>query len=159
MRASLVAVLAAGVLWAGSAAFAQDVQSVSDQAHRLPQPLVIDGRLDEAVYRTIEHAPAFLQQEPRAGEPATEQTDMWVFFDDRNVYVSAWMHDSDPDHLVANDMRRDGNNLYQNDNFAVVLDTFHDRRTAFYFMTNPLGALRDAMVLDENNTHYDWNTV
>ena len=89
-------------------------------ATRLTQPLVIDGRLDEAVYRTIEPAPKFLQQEPKVGEPATEQTEMWVFFDDRNVYVSAWMHDSEPDRLVANEMRRDGGNMYQNDNFSVV---------------------------------------
>jgi hypothetical protein len=138
---------------------AEDPEPVTVVATRLTQPLVIDGRLDEAVYRTIEPAPKFLQQEPKVGEPATEQTEMWVFFDDRNVYVSAWMHDSEPDRLVANEMRRDGGNMYQNDNFSVVLDTFHDHRTAFYFMTNPLGALRDGMVLDENNTNYDWATV
>ena len=138
---------------------AEDPEPVIVRASRLTQPLVVDGRLDDAVYHTIEPAPKFLQQEPRVGEPATEPTDMWVFFDDRNVYVSAWMHDSQPDNLVANDMRRDGNNLYQNDNFSVVFDTFHDHRTAFYFMTNPLGALRDGLVLDENNTNYDWSTV
>ena len=138
---------------------AEDPEPVTVRASRLTQPLVVDGRLDDAVYHTIEPAPKFLQQEPRVGEPATEPTDMWVFFDDRNVYVSAWMHDSQPDNLVANDMRRDGNNLYQNDNFSVVFDTFHDHRTAFYFMTNPLGALRDGLVLDENNTNYDWSTV
>ena len=138
---------------------AEDPEPVTVKAYRLTQPLVVDGKLDDAVYHTVEHAPRFLQQEPRAGEPATEPTDMWVFFDERNVYVSAWMHDSHPDNLVANDMRRDGNNLYQNDNFSVVLDTFHDHRTAFYFMTNPLGALRDGLVLDENNTNYDWATV
>jgi hypothetical protein len=132
---------------------------VTVRATRLTQPLVVDGKLDDAVYHTIEHAPPFLQQEPRAGEPAAEPTDMWVFFDDRNVYVSAWMHDSEPDRLIANDMRRDGNNLYQNDNFSIVFDTFHDHRTAFYFMTNPLGALRDGLVLDESNTNYDWSTV
>jgi hypothetical protein len=60
---------------------------------------------------------------------ATEDTEMWIFFDERNVYVSAWCHDSEPDRLVANDMRRDGAQVYQNDNFTVVLDTFHDRRT------------------------------
>ena len=41
----------------------------------------------------------------------------------------------------------------------MVFDTFFDHHTAFYFMTNPLGALRDGVVIDENNTNYDWNTV
>src|SRR6266581_1582522 len=105
------------VLLGAAAARAQTPEPVTVRATRLAQPLVVDGRLDDAVYHDVEPAPAFLQQEPRVGEPATEQTQMWVFFDDRSVYVSAWMHDSEPDRLVANDMRRDGNNLYQNDNF------------------------------------------
>jgi hypothetical protein len=62
-------------------------------------------------------------REPQVGELATEQTEMWVFFDDRNVYVSARMHDSAPDRMVADEMRRDAS-LYQNEHFVVVLDTF-----------------------------------
>jgi hypothetical protein len=56
-------------------------------------------------------------------------------------------------------MRRDNNNIFQNDNVTLVLDTFYDRRTAFFFQTNPLGGLRDALVIGENLTNYDWNTV
>jgi hypothetical protein len=136
----------------------QDAAQVTVRAHRLTQPLVVDGRLDDAVYHTIEAAPAFRQQEPRVGDLATEQTEMWVFFDDRNVYVSARMHDSAPDRMIADEMRRDAS-IYQNEHFVVVFDTFHDRRTAFFFQTNPLGAVRDALILDENNANYDWNTV
>jgi hypothetical protein len=155
--AGLLSALA--VVTTAAPARAQTPDPVTLHAVRLTQPLVVDGHLDDPVYRTTEPHRGFLQQEPRVGEPATEDTDMWIFFDDKNVYVSAWMHDSQPNRLVANDMRRDGSQVYQNDNFAVVLDTFHDRRTAFYFMTNPLGAVRDGLVIDENNTNYDWNTV
>jgi len=147
------------ILLAAAPAVAQTPEPVTIRAYRLMQPLVIDGRLEDAAYRDNMPAPPFRQQEPNAGELAIEQTQMWVFFDDRNVYVAARMLDSQPERLVANDMRRDGNNMYQNENFSVVFDTFQDRRTAFYFMTNPLGAIRDGMVLDENNTNYDWNTV
>src|SRR5258705_1139091 len=48
---------------------AEDVEPVTVRASRLTQPLVVDGRLDDAVYHTIEHAPGFLQQEPRVREP------------------------------------------------------------------------------------------
>jgi hypothetical protein len=159
MRAKLAAALVALTLVCpAAAARAQETAQVTVRAVRLPQPLVVDGRLDEEVYRTIPPTPAFLQQEPQAGELATEQTEMWVLFDDRNVYVSARMHDSAPDRMVADEMRRDGS-LYQNEHFAVVFDTFHDRRTGFFFQTNPLGGIRDALILDENNANYDWNTV
>jgi hypothetical protein len=141
-----------------SNASAEDPEQVAVRAYRLTQPLVFDGRLDDDIYRTIEPAPAFRQQEPRIGELATEQTEMWVFFDNRNVYVSARMHDSAPDRMVADEMRRDAS-LYNNEHFAVVFDTFLDRRTGFFFQTNPLGGVRDALIVDENNANYDWNTV
>jgi hypothetical protein len=139
-------------------AAAQEPEPITVRAHRLTQPLVFDGRLDDAAYHANEPAPAFKQQEPRVGELATEQTEMWVFFDDRNVYVSARMHDSAPDRMVADEMRRDAS-IYQNEHFVVVFDTFHDRRTGFFFQTNPLGAVRDALIVDENNANYDWNAV
>src|SRR5215208_2725892 len=139
-------------------AYAEDPEAVTVRAYRLTQALVIDGRLDDGVYHTIPPAPAFRQQEPRVGELAAEQTEMWVLFDDRNIYVSARMHDSAPDRMVADEMRRDAS-IYQNEHFVVVFDTFHDRRTGFFFQTNPLGAVRDALIVDENNANYDWNTV
>jgi hypothetical protein len=129
------------------------------RAIRLNEPLVLDGRLDEAVYRTIQPASGFVQQEPQAGAPATEDTEVWVFFDDRNVYVAFRCFDSRPERIVANEMRRDSSNIFQNDNVTIVFDTFYDRRTAFFFQSNPLGGLRDALVVNETTTNYDWNTV
>ena len=145
-------------LGATSAARAEDPEPVTLRAHRLMQPIVFDGRLDDAIYASIDPSPPFRQQEPQAGELATEQTEMWVFFDDRNIYVAARMHDSAPDRMIADEMRRDAS-LYQNEHFVVVLDTFHDQRTGFFFQTNPLGGVRDAFIQDENTANYDWNAV
>jgi hypothetical protein len=121
--------------------------------------LTLDGRLDESIYRAIQPASGFIQQEPDAGALATEDTQVWIFFDDRNIYLGFRCLDSQPDRIVANEMRRDNNNIYQNDTITFIFDTFLDRRTAFYFQTNPLGALRDALVVSENTTNYDWSTV
>jgi hypothetical protein len=129
------------------------------RAVRVREAIVLDGRLDEDVYTTVQPASDFIQQEPTAGEPATEKTEIWIFFDERNVYIGFRCFDSRPDRIVANEMRRDNNNIFQNDNVTLVLDTFYDRRTAFFFQTNPLGGLRDALVIGENLTNYDWNTV
>jgi hypothetical protein len=129
------------------------------RAVRASEAIVLDGRLDEEIYATVLPASDFIQQEPSAGEPATERTEIWLFFDERNVYISFRCFDSRPDRIVANEMRRDNNNIFQNDNVTLVLDTFYDRRTAFFFQTNPLGGLRDAVVIGENLTNYDWNTV
>src|SRR5688572_7675024 len=77
------------------------------RAFRITEPLRLDGRLDEAVYTTVPPIDGFLQQVPQEGAPATEPTDMWVFFDDENLYVAARCLDSQPGRITANELRRD----------------------------------------------------
>ena len=136
-----------------------EVGDATLRAVRLDSPLVLDGVLDEAVYRTVRAVSGFIQQDPHEGQPATEETELWVLFDDEHIYVSARCWDSRPELIVANEMRRDNVGLYENDNFAVLLDTFHDGRNAFIFHINPLGGLFDAQLVDENLFNRDWNTV
>ncbi|HJN93491.1 MAG TPA: DUF5916 domain-containing protein, partial [Dehalococcoidia bacterium] len=132
---------------------------VTVRATRVPEPILLDGQLDEDVYTAVPAGSDFIQQDPSEGAPATERTEVWVFFDDRNVYISARCWDSHPERMVANELRRDHTNLAFNENFAIVLDTFYDRRNSFMFHTNPLGGLTDALTTDERNFNKDWNTV
>ena len=132
---------------------------VTIRAVRIPEGLVIDGRLDEPVYSRIEPISDFVMQEPQDNVPASEQTEVWIFFDDTNLYVSGRNWDSQPDRIIANEMRRDGRNVRQNDNFTLTLDTFYDRRNGFFFQTNALGALFDGLITDERSLNSDWNTV
>ena len=75
---------------------------------RLSSPLDVDGKLDEAVYAENEPFGDLVQVVPAIGKPATEQTDLWLMFDDRNIYFGARVHDSaPPDQWVANEYRRD----------------------------------------------------
>ena len=86
----------------------------------LTGPLTVDGRLDERVYADIPPIGDFIQQEPHEGEPASEQTDVWLFYDDKNLYIAAQCWDSHPERIVANELRRDGQNIFQNDNFVAI---------------------------------------
>ena len=128
------------------------------RAYRLTEPLRLDGRLDEPIYTATPPIDGFRQQVPQEGAPATEPTEMWVFFDEDNIYISARCLDSQPNRLTANELRRDSNGIFQNDNFGIVLDTFLDRRNAFYFQTNAVGGMRDAAVTDGGNNS-NWSTV
>ncbi len=142
------------------AVMARDEQGqVTMRAVRLDVPLVLDGALNEAVYQTVPSVGGFVQQEPDEGELATEQTEVWVWFDDENVYVAARCWHSEPDRIVANEMKRDSYNMFGNELFAVVIDTFYDRRSAYNFVTNALGALFDAAITNERTPNLDWNTV
>jgi hypothetical protein len=129
------------------------------RAVRVATPPRIDGRLDDEIYATIPAVGGFIQQLPREGLAATEPTEVWVMFDDDNVYIAARCIDSQPDRAVANELRRDNRNIFQlNDSLSVVLDTFYDRRNGFFFQTNPLGAVRDQAIKDGGQTE-SWNTV
>jgi hypothetical protein len=65
-------------------------------------------------------------------------------FDDVNLHFTRRRWDQHPERIVANDMRRDSSNLRQNDNFGLVLDTFHDKRNGFLFYVTPIGGMFDA---------------
>jgi hypothetical protein len=132
---------------------------VSVRAVRITEPLKADGKLDENVYRAIPAISDFIQQDPREGEPATEKTEAWILFDDRNIYISARCWDSHPEREVANEMRRDGGSILQNETFGVIFDTFHDKRNGFLFYLTPLAGLMDIQITDEGNRNADWNTI
>ncbi len=154
---------AAGAASAQPAAFSSLVRrsapdDVTARAWRVETPLTIDGRLDEAVYTRIAPLTDFIQQEPREGQPATEKTEAWILFDDTNLYIVARNWNSQPEREVANEMRRDNGNILGNDNFTFVIDTFHDKRNGYLFQTNPLGALRDMTVTDDQQNSA-WNGI
>ena len=123
------------------------------------EPLHIDGALDEALYRDVQPISGFVQVEPKAGAPATEETHTWVAFDDDNLYLAFRIWDSQPERRVATEMRRDINNFINgNDVIAVFIDTFHDRRNGVFFAANSIGARQDGQQV---GTQYnpDWNPI
>lgn len=138
---------------------AQPAPPPTVRAHRVAQPLRVDGKLDEPVYGSTPAISNFVQQEPDEFKPATEKTEAWIFFDEDTIYVSARNWESAPERRVANEMRRDTSQLRQNDTFGVMLDTFHDKRNGYIFYANAIGGLADSQVTDEGPPNADWNTV
>ncbi len=136
-----------------------DAGRATGLAVRLSEPLRLDGVLEEGVYDLIRPMSGFTQSVPDAGEPSNERTEVWVFFDDRDLYVSARCWETQPDRMVANEMRRDHNNIIQNDNIAFGFDTLYDRRSGIAFQTTPLGARLDAQFAFQGSQNYDWNPL
>ena len=130
------------------------------RAHRLDQPLDIDGVLDEDFYSRFAPIDEFVQAVPvEDGEPS-ERTEVWIGFDEENVYVGAKIYDSaGPGGWVANEMRRDSQQLRQNDHIAIFFDTFYDRRNALAFSATPIGGFSDFQITNEGNPNMDWNPI
>ena len=128
-------------------------------AVRVTTPITVDGVLDEEVWRTAPPADQFVQSDPLEGQPATETTDVRVAFDDDYLYIGALCHDSDPRHIVVNDIRKDFAGTEQ-DIFEVLLDTFEDRRNGFVFATNAAGARADTQIANEGrDVNPNWDAV
>ncbi len=128
-------------------------------ATRATTPIRVDGALDEVAWKDAEVARGFVQSEPRDGQPATERTEVRVLFDGENIFIGAYMHDSDPSRLVVNDLRKDFREDDQDD-FEVILDTFADRRNGYVFMTNPAGARVDRQVANEGREiNPSWDAI
>ena len=137
-----------------------EVRQATVRAVKLTEPLRIDGKLDEAPYSSITPITDFIQTLPKNGAEPTERTEAWVMFDAENFYVSARCWDSaPPNKWVANEMRRDANQVRQNDHFGFMFDTFHDRRNGYVFYSNPVGGRIDLSEADEGNSNADWNPV
>ena len=121
------------------------------QAWRVAEAPRLDGRVDEPLWQPIEPATGFIQKNPEEGRPSSENTEVRIAFDDKNLYIGIICFDSRPEEIVINHNRRDG---LKNDSdyLIVLLDTFHDRQNAFVFGTSPTGIEHDAQVSKAGQT-------
>jgi hypothetical protein len=130
-------------------------------AHAVPAqgPITIDGRMDEEAWRLAPAVTGFTQRDPEEGRPVSQPTEVRILFSAEALYIGARLHDSEPatTRLGRRDMA-----LLDSDWFSVSLDSYHDRRTAFRFQTNPGGVQRDAMITTRpggENEDLSWDPV
>lgn len=128
---------------------AQEVAKVTLKGIRLEGfEMRIDGLLDEPVWHEGEAAGGFVQQQPVTGAAARAVSFVRIAYDDQYLYIGAMLHDPDPDAVQADERQRDG--LFnRSDAFAVLIDTYHDHQSAFFFESNLLSAVSDALVSQE----------
>jgi hypothetical protein len=106
---------------------------------------VLDGVLDEPVWRRAPLLSGFKQAEPVEGAEPTEQTEVRIVYDERTLFIGVLCRDRDPATIRATVMERDAS-LRPDDSIALLLDTFHDRRNAFYFAVSAAGGMVDALI-------------
>ncbi|HEX8390943.1 MAG TPA: DUF5916 domain-containing protein [Longimicrobium sp.] len=113
------------------------------QAVRGTEPISIDGRLDEAVWRSAQPATDFRQQDPHEGQPASERTEVRIAYDDEALYIGARMHDSLGAAGVRTRLGRRDEGL-EGDYIQLVFDTYHDHTGRTVLQVNPSGVKYDA---------------
>jgi hypothetical protein len=163
MSRTLLLSLIVCAIVAPGAARAQNGEPVPELvAERLGEGerIVLDGRLDEPVWRRAMPATEFRQQEPVEGALPSERTEVRVVYDADSLYIGAHLFDSDPSGIKGFQRRRDAG-LGSDDRFMWILDTFRDGRTAYFFEINPAGLLGDGLlrISSGSNMNKSWDGI
>ena len=131
------------------------------RATRRTTPIVIDGKLDDAAWSTAETTGAFVQSYPQPGVAALDQTQVRILYDDDALYVGIRLFDAHPDSIAAGLAGRDAGastGIYT-DWVHLVIDSYHDRRTAFRFSTTPRGVQKDVYMFNDLGEDSNWDAV
>ncbi|MDP6579482.1 MAG: FlgO family outer membrane protein [Vicinamibacterales bacterium] len=105
----------------------------------------IDGQLDDAIWQRATRITEFVQQSPVEGAPATEDTEIFVAYDDSHIYFGMYAHYSDPGMVRANRVDRDRAN-FGDDTISIYFDTFLDQQRAYVFSLNGYGVQGDSLM-------------
>ncbi len=108
----------------------------SAEAVRVERAPKLDGTLDDPLWQSAKVISDFRQQEPNEGEPATEKTEVRIFFTRHAVYFGIHCYDSQPSRIIATEIRRDVSQDLD-DRFEILIDSNHDRRGGYVFEVNP----------------------
>lgn len=113
-------------------------------AVRLSSPVVLDGNLDEEVWKSPAPATNFRQSQPDEGKPATQKTEVRFAYDDQAIYIGARMFETEGAKGVQTRLlRRDAMTESDSDILQLAFDSYHDHQSSYFFWVNPSGSKRD----------------
>lgn len=118
--------------------------------------IIPDGVLDEAIWEKAESANQFWEYFPLDSIQARQQSDIKMFYDDKNLYVGIRINAAGRDYAIQSlkrDFRAGGS-----DNISLMFDTFSDGQNAFLFGTNPYGVRREALISGGGTQRNGFNT-
>jgi hypothetical protein len=123
---------------------------------RFDKPPVIDGRLDDEVWKSAAVFKDFYQWEPTDAAPASVRTEALAGYDSHFLYFAFHAFD-DPAKVRATVARRD--QILNDDAVGLYLDTFHDQRRAYVLLFNPLGVQQDGIYTEGRGEDFSLDVV
>ena len=119
---------------------------------RTNNPPAIDGRLDDSMWETATHVTEFIQIAPVEGAPGTEETEVWMAYDNDHLYFAFYAHYTRPEVMRIN--RADREEIRGDDRMAVLFDPFLDQQRAYQFEVNGYGVQGDSLVNADGSTGF-----
>ncbi len=149
--------------WLTASAVAQESPSDGGQQKslritRTDTPPVIDGRLDDEAWMHAAEIDDFHEIQPTEYAAPSERTVVYLMYDDNALYIGAKLYDRDPSQITARILRQ-GERVFGDDWFSVILDPFHDQRSGYRFQTNPNGLRQEALYQNVSDEQWDWQGI
>ena len=130
---------------------------LSIAAATVSSPVRLDGVLDEPAWQEAA-AVELVQQAPQPGGPTPYRTTFLVIVHNNRIYFGLECVDPDPNQISVHTMRRDVTSE-GDDTLSVVLDTYGDRRTGYFFRVNAAGARSDGLISGPERARLDWDGI
>lgn len=125
-------------------------RQVNVKVPRLTADPVIDGRLDESVWRQAAVLTGFSQYGPTDGVPANDSTQVLVWYSPTAIYFGIRAFER---HGAVHATLANRDNIFSDDNIQIYLSTFNDGRQATLFAVNPLGVQADGALVEAGRTN------
>ena len=117
----------------------------------------IDGLLDDPSWEVVKWESDFVERRPDENTQPDHKTKFKIVYDQKFLYVGIRAYDSDPDKIEMRLSRRDG---FQGDWVGIFIDSYHDKRSAFGFITTAAGVKADFFSSENgNNEDESWNPI
>jgi hypothetical protein len=125
------------------------------------KPIKLDGKLDDAAWKTAPYAGAFVNT--MNGAPADIKTDAKLLWDDQNLYIAFENVDSD----VWTSLTKRDDKLWTEEAVEVMIDADGDGKTYVELQVAPNGNIFDTYLptrrqyedsIDPKRKLYDWNS-
>ena len=151
----LIVILSPHILWSHQEELGEHVV----EAYRLEEvpPPRIDGLLEDEAWKFAQQLSGFLQLEPNRGEPATDDTEFHIVYDQHHLYVGFRCYDAEPEKVVNRIARRE--TVFISDMISFFIDPHHDHRTGYMFVATPGGIQQDSYRYDDTNRDYSWRGI
>jgi hypothetical protein len=123
---------------------------------RFDKPPVIDGKLDDEVWKQAVVLKDFYQVQPGDNIAPSKPTEVLLGYDPKFLYIAFHCYD-EPDKVRATIPKRD--NIWNDDYVGILFDTFNDHRKAYEFDFTPLGIQADGIWTDGVNEDFSLDIV
>jgi hypothetical protein len=123
---------------------------------RFDKPPVIDGKLDDEAWKHAAVFKDFYQVNPGDNIAPSKPTEAFIGYDSKFLYLAFHCFD-EPDKVRGTVAKRD--QIFEEDNIRVFLDTFNDQRKAYVLGWNPLGIQQDGIMTEGNGTDFSVDIV